>query len=97
MPEPAPGLRGRVERVSAPVLLWLSARPRFVLPLLVGVLLVAGLASPPAVGVPLLLLLTVLIGWLSYLAWPALQAAQRLIRVATLGLLLAAVAGRASA
>lgn len=96
MPEPAPGLRGKVERRSAPVLLWLTARPKFVLPLVVAVLLITGLAAPPAVGAPLLVLLALLIGWLSYLAWPTIQTAPRLLRVATVGLLVAAIAGKVS-
>ena len=53
--QPAPGLRGKVERTSAPLLLWLTSRPKFVIPLLSAVLLIAGLAAPVAVGVPLLL------------------------------------------
>ncbi len=97
MPQPAPGLRGKVERASAPVLLWLTTKPKFLLPLLVAVLLIAGLAAPPAVGAPLLVLLTLLIGWLSYLAWPTIQTAPRLLRVATVGLLVAAIVGKVSA
>lgn len=96
VPEPAPGLRGKVERSSAPVLLWLTAKPKLLLPLLVAVLLIAGLAAPPAVGAPLLVLLALLIGWLSYLAWPTLQTAPRLLRAATVGLLLAAIGGKLS-
>ena len=59
--QPAPGLRGKVERASAPALVWLSSRPRFFLPVLSAVLLIAGLASATAVGVGLLLLLAVLV------------------------------------
>ena len=94
--QPAPGLRGKVERASAPVLLWLSARPRFVVPVLSAVLLIGGLAAPVAVGVPLLLLLVLLVGWLSYLSWPVVEGFQRFLRVGTIGLVLAAVAGKLS-
>lgn len=94
--QPAPGLRGKVERASAPALVWLSARPRFFLPVLSAALLLAGLAAPTAVGVPLLLLLAALVGWLSYLSWPVVAGVQRALRLGTVGLVLAAVAGRLS-
>lgn len=97
MPQPAPGLRGKIERASAPALLWLSARPRFLLPVATVVLLVAGLAAPTAVGVPVLLVLVLLIGSLSYLSWPVVEGPARLLRLATIGLLLAAIVGRLAA
>lgn len=97
MPQPAPGLRGKAERFSAPALLWLSARPKFLLPVATFVLLVVGLAAPTAVGVPVLGLLVLLIGWLSYLSWPAVEGVARVLRLATLGLLIAAIGGRLSA
>lgn len=92
--QPAPGLRGRAERASAPALLWLSSKPTFLLPVLTVVLLVVGLAAPAAVGVPVLLLLAGLVGWLSYLSWPVVRGVQRVLRVVTVGMLLAAAAGR---
>lgn len=94
LPQPAPGLRGAVERRSAPVLLWLSSRPAFLLPALVVVLLVAGLAAPAAAGVPLLLLLGALLVWLTYLSWPALEPAARVLRLAMLALVLVTVVQR---
>ncbi len=97
MPTPAPGLRGTVERLSAPALLWLSARPKFFLPIGTFGLLVVGLAAPTKVGVPVLFLLGSLIAWLSYLSWPAVEGVARVLRLATLGLLVAAIVGRLSA
>ena len=94
---PAPGFRGKVERRSAPALVWLSARPKFLLPLLIVVLLIGGLAAPTPVGAPLLVLLLGLVAWLSYLSWPVLDSTPRLIRVALVGLLLAALAGKVTA
>lgn len=94
--QPAPGVRGEVERTSAPVLVWLSARPKLFVPLLTAALLIGGLAAPPGAGVPLLLLLVVLIGWLSYLSWPVVEGFQRLLRIGIIGLVLAAVAGKLS-
>lgn len=86
-----------MERVSAPALLWLSARPKVLLPIVTVVLLVVGLAAPTNVGVPVLFLLVLLIGWLSYLSWPAIDRTPRVLRLATLGLLLAVIVGRLSA
>jgi len=97
VPQPAPGFRGTVERISAPVLLWFSSKPKVVLPALTVLLLLVGLVAPPVVGVPVLLALALLIGWLSYLSWPVVDTAPRLLRVATVGLVLAAAAGRAQA
>ena len=91
---PAPGLRGSAERMSAPALLWLSSKPTFLLPVVTVVLLVVGLAAPAVVGVPVLLLLAALVGWLSYLSWPVVLGVQRVLRVVTVGLLLTAVVGR---
>ena len=87
-------LRRTVERRSAPVLLWLSSRPRFLLPLLVAVLLIGGLAAPPAPGLAMLLVLTALLGWLSYLSWPALDGRARLLRTAMLALIGVAIVQR---
>ena len=89
-----PTLRRTVERRSAPVLLWLSSRPKVLLPALVVILLVGGLAAPPAYGVPLLVVLALLLLWLSYLSWPALDGAARALRVAMLALSVVAVVQR---
>ena len=96
MKQPAPGMRGEVERFSAPILLWLSSRPKFFVPVLSAVLLIGGLAAPAGFGVPLLLLLVALVGWLSYLSWPVVTGVQRFLRLGTLGLVLAAIAGKLS-
>lgn len=87
-------LRRTVERRSAPVLLWLSSRPRFLLPALVAVLLVGGLAAPAAYGRPLLAALALLLLWLSYLSWPALDGRGRAVRAAVLVLVVVALLQR---
>ena len=87
-------LRRTVERRSAPVLLWLSSRPRFLLPALVAVLLVGGLAAPRAYALPLLLALSALLLWLSYLSWPALDGRARMLRAAMLALIAVALVQR---
>ncbi len=90
-------LRRTVERASAPVLLWLSSRPRFLLPALVAVLLLGGLAAPSAYGLVLLGVLTALLVWLSYLSWPALDGRGRLLRAAMLALIAIALLQRVTA
>ncbi|MBC7372994.1 MAG: hypothetical protein H7323_03275 [Frankiales bacterium] len=75
----------------------MSVRPTFTLPLVSVLLLIVGLAAPTAIGVPVLLVLAALVWWLSYLSWPVVQGVQRLLRLATIGLLVAAVLGRLSA
>ncbi|MCW2678926.1 MAG: hypothetical protein JWM62_327 [Frankiales bacterium] len=89
-------MRGEVERTSAGVLVWLHSRPKFLVPLLSVVLLLGGLFAPPGIGVPLLLLLAAFVGWLTYLSWPVIVGVQRLLRLSTIGLVLAAVAGKLS-
>ena len=90
-PPPPPGLRRTVEQRSAPVLRWLSARPRLLLPGAVLVLLVGGLAAPAPLGPVLLLVLGAVLLWLSYLSWPVLDSGARLLRCAMLALVAVAV------
>ncbi len=87
-------LRRTVERRSAPVLLWLSSRPKLLLPALVAVLLIGGLAAPPSYGLLLLPALGLLLLWLSYLSWPALDGRARMLRAAMLGLIAVALLQR---
>jgi hypothetical protein len=95
-PPPAPSspLRQLVERRTRVLLVYLSQRPPWTLPLLTAVLLLGGLFSPTAVGVPLLLLVLLLVGWLSYLSWPAVVGVGRLLRLGMLALLVLAIAQR---
>ncbi len=92
-PQPA-GLRLAVERRSHPALLWLSSKPKLLLPVASVLLLVGGLALPPTAGVPLLVLLGLVVAWLSYLSWPAVQGRARWIRVALLAMLGLALVSR---
>ena len=94
MTSPPPRLRQRVERRSRPLLVRLTATNRFALPVLSAALLLAGLTVPPAAGVPLLLVLALLVGWLSYLSWPVVEPGARVVRLVTLALVLGAAARR---
>lgn len=88
---PSTGVRGAVERRSATALVYLSARPTWLVPAVSLGLLLLGLFLPPAVGAPFLLLLALLVGWLAYLSWPATASGGRAVRllvVAMLGYLL---------
>lgn len=93
-PPVAPGLRGAVERRSSPVLVWLSAKPKLLPPLFCLTLLVGGATAPRAVAVPLLVVLLLTVGWLTYLSWPAVTRGGRAVRVVTLVLIALATAGR---
>lgn len=87
-------LRRAVERRSAAPLAWLATRPRWLPFLVVLALLIGGLFAPPAVGLVLMVVLALLLGWLTYLAWPRLPPGGRLARLAVLALVLVAAAGR---
>lgn len=93
-PPTAPGLRGTVERRSAPVLVWLSTRPKLLLPLASLALLIGGLAAPLPVALPLLLVLLAVVAWLTYLSWPVVHGTGRYVRLATVGLVALAIALR---
>ena len=93
-PPTAPTLRAAVERRSLPLLSWLTQRPSWLLPLVSVLLLVGGLFAPPAAGLPLLLALAALLGWLTYLSWPKVAGGGRLMRVAVVVGLVALALGR---
>jgi hypothetical protein len=87
-------LRRAVEVRSAGPLTWLATRPRWVPFVLVLGLLLGGLFAPPAIGAALLAVLVLLIGWLTYLAWPTLDSGGRLTRLVALGIVLYALVAR---
>jgi len=87
----APGLRGAVERRSAPLLTWLAVQPKALVPVGSIALLAGGFLAPTWLAVPLLAVLIALVGWLTYLSWPAIDRGARVVRVATLLLLVIAV------
>jgi hypothetical protein len=92
----SPGFRGKVERVSYPILSALHRQPRW---LVVGglvVLLVVGLLAPKPFAVPALAVAVAFLGWLTYLAWPEVQGNRRALRIVAFTLAVAAVILRAT-
>ena len=87
---PAPGaLRTAVERRSAGLLVALSTRPRWLLPLACTALLGGLLFLPAVPAVACLVPLLAVVGWLAYLSWPTTDTGGRIVRVLALALLLA--------
>lgn len=78
----ATGMRRAIELKSATPLVFLYQLPRWLLPLVMVVLLIAGLALPDWRGGVATLPVLALIAWLSYLSWPSLRPVGRLLRLA---------------
>ncbi|MQA98339.1 MAG: hypothetical protein GEV11_28455 [Streptosporangiales bacterium] len=79
----ATGARAAVERRSATPLLYLHQMPRWVMPVLLAALMLAGLAARGPVGALALTLVAAFLGWLGYLSWPSLTPGKRAIRLIT--------------
>jgi hypothetical protein len=86
-------LRDAVERHSATPVVFLHQLPRWVLPVIVGLLMLTGLLGTGWVGASAMIVLTLFIGWFGYLSWPRLDLAGRLLRIGAVALLLALAAG----
>jgi hypothetical protein len=87
-------VRSAVEKRSAPVLVLLTQQHRAVVPLVSVALLLGGLTLPVPIGVACLAVLAAFVGWLTYLSWPAIIGTARAVRVATLLLIVVALASR---
>ena len=88
---PATGLRRSVEKRSGPLLAFLSQQPKLLMPVVSLVLLIAGLALKGVAGAICLALLTLIVGWLAYLSWPAVEGRARLVRLLSVALLVVLV------
>lgn len=73
--------RLKLEQRSAGPLRVLHRMPRMILPVLMAVLLLAGLLLPSSLAGLLLLALAGFLGWLLALSWPALVTSSRLLRL----------------
>jgi hypothetical protein len=71
-----------VEQLSRKPLAYLHHLPRWLPPVAVAALFVAGLAVRGWVGAALLLVVAAFLGWLGVLSWPVLSPAGRLLRLA---------------
>jgi len=84
-----------MERWSAAPLVFLHQLPRWVPPLALAALLLAGMLATGWVGAASLLVLAALLGWLAYLSWPSTPLPGRLLRGAAFILLVLLAAGHA--
>ncbi len=75
--------RRLLERRSAVLLVYLHQIPRWVVPLAIAALFLAGVFAPGIAGAALLVVLALFLAWLSALSWPALARNARLVRVIT--------------
>ena len=87
-------LRRDLEHRSGPALVVVGRLPTAVPFVVVLALLLGGLALHGPVGALLLLALAAVVGWITYLAWPALQPGARGLRALVLALLLVAAVSR---
>lgn len=91
---PSTGWRRSLEKVSVGPLVVMNSLPGWVVPVLLAVLLVAGLALPFAWAGLLLLVPTVFLGWLLLLSWPVIKPGGRLLRLIAVMVLLGAAVFR---
>lgn len=94
-PSAAGGLRRAVTRWSATPLVFLHQLPRWVLPLALVALLLAGMLGTGWVGAAALFVLAALLAWLAYLSWPSTPIAGRLLRIGAFVVLVLLAAGHA--
>lgn len=90
------GFRGQLDAFSYPVLLRLTAAPKWLLGAGTAAILLGGLLAPSPWGPALLALVTLFLAWLLVLAWPRLQPGPRVARAGVVGALGALVVARAA-
>ncbi|MEV4897098.1 DUF6703 family protein [Nonomuraea sp. NPDC050547] len=91
----ATGLRKAVEQRSATPMAYLFTQvPRWITPVVMVVLLLAGFAVQNWLGGVAVLPVVAFVGLLAYLSWPSLSTGGKLLRVAMLTFLLLVVASR---
>jgi len=86
--------RRELNRRSAGPLVILHRMPTWLVPVLLAVLLVAGLALPFRAAGILLLVIAAFLGWLLALSWPITSPGGRVLRVVTLVALVGAATAR---
>ncbi len=91
----SPQIQQSIQRLSLRPVAYLRALPRWLPPIVLGVLFVGGLAVRGWAGAVLLLVVTVFLAWLAALSWPALQPPTRALRVLAVAALLGLCAWQA--
>jgi len=87
VPAAAPSsLRARLEGASRPLLVRLTALPKQVVPLATVVLFAVAVLAPAPVAVVALVVIGLFLVWLTFLAWPAVGAGGKVLRLAMVGL-----------
>lgn len=79
--QPVSPLRARITKASYPVVARLHGMPKLTLPGITLVLALIGVFAPIGVGVPALVLLALLLGWLGFLSWPVVTTGARGMRI----------------
>ena len=79
--QPVSPLRQRITKISYPYVAKLHSMPKLTLPGITLVLALVGVFAPVVIGVPALVLLALLLGWLAFLSWPAVTTGPRLLRI----------------
>jgi hypothetical protein len=92
----APVIRSSVERRSATMLVYMRGLPRWMPPVVLAGLLIAGLAVRGWGGAVALCLVAGFLGWLAFLSWPRVNGGGRLGRLAAVAVMLALAAYQAS-
>jgi hypothetical protein len=87
-PPGASRARQSVERRSAAPLFFLRQLPAWLMPLVLVVLLIAGLAVHGIAGALALCGVAIVLGWLALVSWPRLSSAGRLGRLTVIALVL---------
>jgi len=83
------GVRQSVERLSLKPAVYLRQLPRWLPPVVIAALFIAGLAVPGWAGAALLLVVAAFVAWLGVLSWPVLSPRSRLLRLAVPAVLVA--------
>jgi hypothetical protein len=90
-PNPKPT---RLQKASAPLLLRLSTLPRWLIPLMLGALMLLGFFLEGVLGALALLLVGLFLAWLVMLSWPLLSPGSKMIRTLVVGVVLGVAISR---
>lgn len=72
----------------------LSRQPKLLLPAVMVVLMIVGLAAPLAFAAPALVVIVLFVTWLAFLSWPVIDARQRAVRVVMIAIVALALVAR---